>query len=108
MSKRHKKPRFRGIERKRVHHFMLKASQRYGVVLHYDDVEEIGRLIREGKSEHLGDTSNVRSHHRLTYQGKEMIIVYHKLHKIPLTALSKEEYERRALEMAQNQNFQGI
>lgn len=74
-------------------HFKKRARQRYGIKLDSDDVQAIGDMIRRGESQFISKQSNTRTVHKVEFNGSEMIVVYDRLRKTPITALKEEHCE---------------
>lgn len=68
-------------------HTKRRANERFGLNLTSQDTRLIRQLIKDGKSEFIRRTSLDRSLHRVTYQGKVMIVVYSKRHNEIVTVL---------------------
>lgn len=68
-------------------HFLSRVSQRFGIILNQADVIEIIRRIQNKETEYVGCNSNTKTHHKITYKDKEMIVVYDKERELLVTAL---------------------
>ena len=75
----------------RIAHVKKRAKQRFNLDLQTRDILNIANMIRSGESQYIDAESNKRSLHLIEYEGKEMIVVYHKDNKIPVTILPKED-----------------
>ena len=59
-------------------HAKARAKERYGIDLTDQDIKNIVKMIRVGKTKCVHKTSNKRSIHLVFYRAKEMYAVYDK------------------------------
>ncbi len=57
-------------------HARRRAEERYGLILHRRQLEEIAGLIRNGRAELLERQSHTRTKWRLSYQGRDLLVMY--------------------------------
>ena len=94
MTKKRRKSRGRPpIDKCRIYHTRNRIQERYGISLTVKEIEEIGRLIRTGKSLFLDYQSKARSFHKVWYMDREFIVIYDKHNGVPITSLTKEMYD---------------
>ena len=66
-----------GSKRKALRvHAKRRASERYGLVLNNDQLDELARMIHAGQSRRIEKQSHRVEVHRLTWQGRAMVVVY--------------------------------
>lgn len=71
-------------------HAAKRARERYGLWLTPADIQDVVRLIQSGASRVVGEQSNVRKLHAVTWAGQELYALYDKRHKMVATFLTKE------------------
>jgi len=71
-------------------HFRRRMYQRHGWRITNNDIEEISRAIREGESVCLGRQSLRVTLHRLTFNDKEIVVVYDTNRNQPVTVLADD------------------
>ena len=89
MVKRKKKKSLNKEQASRAH-FRRRAWQRFELTLSRDDIEDAVAKIKRGESVFVSKQSNTRTLHKVTVGDKEVIIVYDKNRKVPVTALRQE------------------
>lgn len=63
-------------------------------------------MIQNGESKCIRKQNNRLSHHKIVYEGREIVAVYDKTRKVVTTFLytSKEEYERNSINSGTSNN----
>lgn len=95
MVKKKKKPRFKGKDKNMVRHFQNRTRERYGLVLSYQDVANIVKMIKSGKSEYIKSKSNMHTRHKVFYRGQELVVGYDKRRDILVTAIPMRNNGKR-------------
>lgn len=66
-------------------HFKKRMFERHGLILNKEQINEITKIITDGKSNFVKKQSNRIVIHDVIYNDKTMRIVYDKLRKLPVT-----------------------
>jgi hypothetical protein len=96
MVKKKKKPRFKGTDKYKVRHFQNRVRERYGLILSYQDMINIVKMIKSGESECIKKKTNMHTRHRVFYRGQELIVGYDKRRDILVTAIPTRKYAAKS------------
>lgn len=75
-------------------HAKFRIAARFGIVLNHNGYKEIIKMIQAGQTKKVGQTSDNRPWHQITYQDKTFIVVYDRKRKEIVTALPLDYLER--------------
>lgn len=74
-------------------HAKRRARQRFGIILTQNDEAIIKQKIQNCEAIFIYKQSNRVSHFGIKFQGKDMIVIYDKIHKTIVTFLYPEKYD---------------
>lgn len=89
MSRKRKQRQMSLDTRKRIAHVKERAIERTDIRLTNEDIYKIGKMIRTGRSSFIKAMSRTRTKHCVKYKGEDLVVMYHKGKKIPVTILEK-------------------
>lgn len=108
VSKKKKKPRFKGVDKYKVIHFKNRVKERYGLDLTNEDIIAIVKMIKSGNSECISKKSNMRTRHKVVYRDQELIVGYDKRHDLLITAIPIRKYGGKHRGETQERDIQNI
>ena len=75
-------------------HAKRRAEERFGINI---SISRVVKMIQNGESRCIRKQNNRLSHHKIVYEGKEMVAIYDRVRKVVTTFLytSREEYEKK-------------
>jgi len=85
----HRHRKHKSKDKALVQHAKNRAGLRYGVSLSIQDLENIVKLIKQQKGNHLGRQSNRVSHWEIEYKEQTMHVVYDKIRSKIITFLPR-------------------
>lgn len=88
-----------GTYKNNAKHFCRRLEERFGITTRNKAArravaKEVGNIIRKKRLSEPGSSvriSNTRTVHKITFREAEMLVVYCKNKKVPITVLPKEE-----------------